>query len=174
MTVRPPAAVLALGLLCAGLTGLVALEVVDAGGGPRRPIEPARAASGGTAAARGRVLPDSQAQQHVAVILDRPLFNPDRRPDPSASGGNDTGLARLTGIMVSPSGSVAIFAGRPGGKPVVVEQGGRIGAFVVGSIADGAVTVTGPDGRRVLRPTFDPRPPEPAAAAPIARPAPAK
>lgn len=93
----------------------------------------------------------------VASILARPLFNEDRRPvaaEVAASGRAAVGLPRLAGVLVTSTGRRAIFAAPEGGRPFTVPEGGRIGAFTVSRIADGAVTVTGPDGVRVLRPSF--------------------
>ena len=108
-----------------------------------------------------------QAGARVADILARPLFNPSRRPAaPVAAGpGSSEGpLPRMTGVVVSPAGSYAIFASG-GSKPVVVEVGGRVGAYVVQSIEAGHVTLGGPEGRRVVAPAFDPKPPAPPAGA---------
>lgn len=94
----------------------------------------------------------------VAEILARPLFTPDRRPVAVAAvvgGPPAPGLPRLAGVMVTPSGRRAIFAGANAtDKPLALAEGGRIGAFTVSRIEDGAVTVLGPDGARVVRPSF--------------------
>ncbi len=55
--------------------------------------------------------------------------------------------------MISSVSRAAIFAPDSGDKPVVVQRGGRIGDFVVQSIAPDAVTVNGPQGAKVLRVT---------------------
>jgi hypothetical protein len=109
-------------------------------------------------------MPSDQAAGYVAAILARPLFSPSRRPnEPAATKVAD--LARLTGVLVSPAGRRAIFAGPAGGKSVVVGEGGRIGEYVVSSIEVDAVTITGPVDQRILHPAFDPSlpPPKPAA-----------
>ena len=112
-------------------------------------------------------IPGSEAEQamrHAAEILARPLFSPGRRPMAAAAGpASGTALPRMTGVVVTPEGSRAIFAG-PGGKPVVVEVGGQIGPYAVRSINAGQVTLSGPDGTRVVSPMFDPRAPAPPAA----------
>jgi hypothetical protein len=64
-------------------------------------------------------------------------------------------VPRLSGVLVSPSGKQAIFAAPPEGKGFVASEGTRIGGFVLQSISAGEVTLIGPDGTRVLRPTFD-------------------
>jgi hypothetical protein len=108
-----------------------------------------------SAATRGDHRPD-----WVATILARPLFSQSRRPRPlvaaaeaAPSGGND--LPRLAGILMAPTGNAAIFAATGGGKPAVVKEGGHIGTFVIESIGLGHVTVRGPGGSSVLRPSFE-------------------
>lgn len=145
---------------CLGIVGLIAViaaEFRDDGAqdvrGLSEPI-PQRADQPPS----GRVeIPGAEASRRAAVILARPLFNPNRRPDASVAEAGP-GLARLTGVITTTAGRSAIFAGPSGGKPIVVEEGGRIGPYVVGSIDGGTVTLIGPEGQRVLHPAFDPSP----------------
>jgi hypothetical protein len=134
------------------------------------PAPPALAASRTPAPVAAKSPPGPGAKgrsaQQVSVILARPLFTPGRRPEAADAAAASVDLARLTGILVGPSGKAAIFAGRSGGKPVVIEEGARIGRYVIGTIEANAVTVIGPEGTRVLHPSFDPSPP--AVAKPVA------
>lgn len=97
----------------------------------------------------------------VATILARPLFSPDRRPPAQAAveagPSMPAGLPRLTGIMIGPFGRSAIFA-NDGGKPIVVAEGGQIGAWTIRAIKVGEVQVVGPEGARSLRPSFQASP----------------
>jgi hypothetical protein len=95
-----------------------------------------------------------------SMILERPLFNRDRRPVAArvVAGGAAPGLPRLAGIVIYPTGRMATFAPADGGKPVVAQEGARVGGFTIQAIQAGQVTVSGPDGVRVLRPSFDQRP----------------
>lgn len=95
-----------------------------------------------------------------AMILERPLFNRDRRPvaTPGVAGGAAPGLPRLAAVVVHPTGRTATFVPADGGKPVVAREGTRVGGFTVQAIQAGQVTVLGPDGVRVLHPSFDQRP----------------
>jgi len=97
-----------------------------------------------------------QNATRALMALARPLFNPDRRPVapvPDATPAPPpTSLPRLTGTLVSPGGKRAIFA--VGDKPAVMREGGRIDAWTVQEISAGAVTLTGPDGPRMLRVSF--------------------
>lgn len=72
----------------------------------------------------------------------------------------------MAGVVITASGRRAIFAAKNGVKPLVVGEGGQVGAFTVQSIRAGQVTVLGPEGERVLKPAFDPDPPAPFRPAP--------
>ncbi|MBV8573651.1 MAG: hypothetical protein JOZ58_01240 [Acetobacteraceae bacterium] len=101
---------------------------------------------------------ESHVEQWVATILARPVFSPLRRP-PASAGAKGNGppeLGRLTGVLIANSEKRAIFASE-NGKPVVAEEGARIGAYEVRSIEPGQVTVLGPEGIRVLEPVYDPK-----------------
>ncbi len=107
-----------------------------------------------------RSMPASPNAAWQATILERPLFNRDRRPvaTPGVAGGQAPGLPRLAAVVVHPTGRTATFVPADGGKPVVAREGTRVGGFTVQAIQAGQVTVLGPDGVRVLRPSFDLRP----------------
>jgi hypothetical protein len=166
----------ALGLTGAALAGVIALEL--------RGIKGDAVTSGATASAVARwrpapevpTPPPDRTGEWAATALARPLFTQDRRPVPEPRGAAVAGgpgsqeLPRLAGVMVTPAGSAAIFDGTgESAKPQVVRVGDRLGGFEVKAILAGEVTLTGPDGGRVLRPSFDPR--APAAGGPAPRPA---
>ena len=113
----------------------------------------------------GRPAEDAQ------TILARPLFNANRRP-PAAAGDTSaaSGLPRLSGILVRGDFRRAVFETEGGGKPVVIGAGGRVGPYVVRTIAATAVTVFEADGDKTLHPvplpsdeetTANARPPAP-------------
>lgn len=108
----------------------------------------------------------NHTDEWVATVLARPLFSPDRRPAPNATFAESriAGLPRLTGIMVGPFGRTAIFAA-DGGKPIILQEGGRVGAYTVKSIELAEVRLTGPDGQRILSPSFEHGANQPAQAA---------
>lgn len=158
MTRRIPPGLLALVVVLVGLIGVIGFELRVLGTQPAPPVPvaspgPAVPSSGG----RSGIAPDDQTAQRVAIILARPLFSPDRRPI-EAAGDADPTIARLTGVMITEDGNCAIFAGPSNGHPVVVGQGGRVGRYTVAAIDEHGVTIVGPDGRRVLHPSFDPSP----------------
>lgn len=150
------------------LCGTIAFEI--AGPRPAPPLQPARIAGPVRDVQMGVAQPPGQQDAWLSDILARPLFSPDRKPIGS---GNVRGLPRLTGIVVSGSRRVALFAAAPGERPVVREAGTRIGAYEIKVVDDAGVTVSGPGGTTVLRPLFDPSPPSPVArTAPSPRPEP--
>jgi len=100
-------------------------------------------------------------QAAVTCLLARPLFNDGRRPVVSApAAAASVEPPRLTGVLVSSQAKSAIFAAAGEGKPVVLGVGNSISAFRVQAIEAGQVTIIGADAStRLLRPSFDSRPP---------------
>lgn len=135
------------------LAAVIAWEIVDI---PRGNVAPARpydlAAKQDAPPARA-----DDVQAWVRPILARPLFSPDRRPAAgldSVTAAGARGLPRLTGILVGPFGRSAIFASN-GNTPIVLGEGGRIGAYTIKSIGAAEVRLDGPHGVQRLRPAFD-------------------
>ncbi len=126
--------------------GVVAVRTVPASGAPAR--SPAIVAEAGPT--------------EVRTILARPLFAPNRRPPaggvalPNAL---PPSLPRVAGILMNGGQRSVIFASTGDTRPMVVHEGGELNGFRVQAIEDGQVTVVGPDGPRVLHPSFDPNPP---------------
>ncbi|MBP0494954.1 hypothetical protein [Roseomonas indoligenes] len=147
-----------LGLLASALTAAILLQLEpseEAGNLPE--AAPRRAPVQAPAPAAGQ---PGRTAEWVATILARPLLSPDRRPaapGTAAARPADTALPRLTGTLVTPAGRSAIFAG--GSAPLVVREGGQVGAFTVRRIEPGQVTLQGPEGLRTLGPRFDPNRP---------------
>jgi hypothetical protein len=153
-----------LAALALGLCGLIGLELAGRDGGAdaslvqTAPIMPA----GTPIAAVG---PSTRGEVRLGAVLARPLFSPDRRPAASSGARSVSGLPRLSGIIVTGGRKVAIFAAP--GKPIVAEEGLRIGVYDVTAISNSGVTVAGPEGTTVLRPLFDPGPPAAVAKGPV-------
>lgn len=145
-----PATVL-FGVLAAALAGSIAwqfmrVQVAD----EVQPRVPVQASAGSP----GPAVPSEQSADLAATILARPLMTPTRRPRPPAQVSTPaTELPRLTGIIISPDGRSAIFAGKP--RMLVIPEGGRVGEYTVQQIAPGLVTLNGPVGLVALRPSFD-------------------
>ena len=138
----------ALGVLACALAGLLFFEYRGTAGEEVAPAAPGVVRSAPPAV---RTAPDTAAQ--AATTLGRPLFEPSRRPP----GGGDAAVAdlpRLTGVLVSGAGRVALFAG-PGGRGLTVAAGGTLGPFTVRAVEPGQVVIDGPSGTRVLRPSFE-------------------
>jgi general secretion pathway protein N len=157
---------LVLTALLIALVGTVAFELRGADLQP--PLAPITAAGAGRstpAAAPAGVSVTDVDNLHVATILARPLFSPDRRPL-ETGGEAEAGPGRLTGVMVTSTGKTAIFAGPANGRPLAVREGEHVGRDIIASISADAVTIVGSGGQRILHPSFDPNPPpRPAAAA---------
>jgi hypothetical protein len=165
---------IALVLLLSGLAGGIVLEVQDWSiGSATQPTFPSNGGvptSAGSTAGPAMRAGAAAAQNSLSAwrdqILSRPLFTPGRRPTEIAVQ-SVSGLSRLTGIILTGTRRVAIFAAQSGGPPIIVEEGARLGAYEVRQIADTSVTIAGPEGVRVIRPIFDPAPavkPKPAPA----------
>ncbi|HEY1413365.1 MAG TPA: hypothetical protein VGF36_14560 [Rhodopila sp.] len=145
-----------LGLLVVGLSGAIVYEIAGRQSPPASLVgEPARLPSGGKGGSAAPQLSDVDGK--LNEILARPVFSPGRRPTGTGSH-SVPGLARLTGIVVTGSRKMAIFAGQAGGKPIVVEEGAHINAYELKAISESNVTVLGPEGTTVMTPIFDPSP----------------
>jgi hypothetical protein len=102
--------------------------------------------------------PEDHIDAWVATALARPLFSRDRKPTPAAPKGGGPALSslpRLTGVVVGSFGRIAIFASGGDQKPIAVSEGKTLGPYRVQTIVPGSVTVTGPDGERVVSLTAD-------------------
>lgn len=99
---------------------------------------------------------NEQKEAWALTALARPLFDPGRRPEASLTAEASTpppnSLPRLTGTLVSPNGKRAVFA--TGDKSTAINEGSRFDAWTVQEISAGAVTLSGPDGPRILRVSF--------------------
>ena len=93
-------------------------------------------------------------QAEVKLVLARPLFSENRRAPPPNSRTFSI-LPRLTGVLITQEIRIALFDGGSAGKCVSLGQGDRLGDFIISLVTPGEVVVTGPDGTRVLHPTFD-------------------
>ncbi len=145
----------ALWLIAVGLMAVVAWEIADA---PSAEVAPTRQRAAASASAAPA--PDADLKlKWVATALTRPLFSPDRRPvaDSAVAGAGLSALPRLTAILVGPFGRKAIFAGDDR-KPLVMQVGARISTYTIQAIDLEQVRVVGPDGVRVLYPTFEAAP----------------
>lgn len=145
-----------LGLVAAVLVGTVVLEVQ----GSNDPVPVAEQSMVSApvplpVAVVASLGPDN-SPQWAERTLARPLFSETRRPPadiPVVTAGSPK-LPRLTGVVVSPAGGFAIFAGIEGGKPIVAREGDQVGDAVIEAVAVGQVTLRGPDGIVVLHPSF--------------------
>jgi hypothetical protein len=167
---------IALILLMFGLAGGIVLEVHDWSIGsatqPTFPNHGGLPANAGPSAGPATRTNEAAAQNRLKAwrdqILLRPLFTSGRRPT-EVTAQSASGLSRLTGIILTATRRVAIFAAQSGGSPIIVEEGARVGDYEVRQIAGTSVTVARPEGITVIRPIFDPAPaikPKPGPATP--------
>ncbi len=149
---------LVLPIATALLAAVLAAEILTGPAAPDLSADTPRAAAPGSppgAVADGRV---AEVGGWARTVLARPVFVPGRRPPAPPARAEAAAafvLPRLAGVMVGPTDRVAIFAATPGGKPLVMREGGRMGDDMIDSIEPGQVTLSGPDGARILLPHFD-------------------
>jgi hypothetical protein len=139
---RPPA------VLACLLALLLLYELLPARGGGALPAIPDRriAATADDTAAR--------AAGWAALILARPLFRADRRPlAVLTTGAGDETPPRLSAIVITATGSSAIFINADGSASVLA-AGGHDGAFEVRAITPDSVRLDGPAGGLTLHPQF--------------------
>lgn len=139
-------------LLAAALALVLVLEM-ERGPGSGRPALDATAASP-VAFSRNDVptgLRTAELADNVQTSLARPLFAPSRVPFAiMATPPIAASLPRLTGVIVAPGAGLALFAPAEG-KLVVVAEGGSLGDYLVRSISENQVVLSGPGGEHVLR-----------------------
>lgn len=92
--------------------------------------------------------------QWMSVALARPLFAPSRKLALGALAA-DPGMPRLTGIIASPEGTVAIFQPAASTRAVVARAGERVGGWEVTAIVADAVNLRKENNIVVLSPRFD-------------------
>jgi hypothetical protein len=149
------------GLLAAILCGIILIELAH---GRRQPDFAPRHNLQylSTATAAGASEDSDLANSWVAAILARPLFEPSRRPPAHLSSKESpAGIPRLAGIIITATERAAIFARPDGERATVVGVGERLNGFLVQSIDAGGVVVLGPEGPRILQPSFNPAAPRP-------------
>jgi hypothetical protein len=91
------------------------------------------------------------------TITERPLFTASRRPPKASASGktvNNSGMPRLSGIIVTEASRRAIFMPE-GGKAVVVAEGASMDDITIRRIAIDRVFISTPKGDEVLYPSFD-------------------
>lgn len=78
-------------------------------------------------AVRPANLPRAQPLQQFALVWQKPLFSPDRKPRASAAdGGSSLGDLALTGVILTPQLHMALLRDRSGDKQVRLREGERL------------------------------------------------
>lgn len=143
-------------LLSAALVMVVAAEIAPwpGGAGGSGPVAAGRPSDAAGRDASRRT--GSDLGRWVGVILDRPLFSPNRRPAPGApTTVAAAGVPRLSGIVMAPDEAVAIFRQAKGAKPLVVRAGELVDGWVVSTIGANGVDLRKDDARMTVTPQFD-------------------
>ena len=99
----------------------------------------------------------ARSDELVATVLARPLFSNTRRPPQVAStdaADEEFSGTRLTGIVTESGRRIAVFA-ISGAKSLRVAEGEAVNGWRVESIMPREVSLSGPNGTKMLRPTFD-------------------
>ena len=79
-------------------------------------------------------LPQAVQLQQFAVVWQKPLFNPDRRPVAhAADGGSDLGDLELTGVILTPDLRMALLQDKKDGREIRLREGE--------ALPDGSVTL---------------------------------
>jgi len=74
-------------------------------------------------AARQGDLPQAVPLQQYALVWQKPLFSPDRKPTARADGGSSLGDLELTGIILTPGLRMALLHDRNGDRQVRLREG---------------------------------------------------
>ncbi len=149
-------------LSAAALALLVAAEAV-----PSRKRDLAVPPPSAPAASRAAATAAEPVAAWAATALGRPVFATDRRPPAAVTAAaGPQNLPRLAGIVVSPNGRTAIFAGA-GDKSTAVAEGAAVGPWRVVAIHADAVDMAGPQGARTVKLAYSNQPPQAAAALPL-------
>jgi general secretion pathway protein N len=144
-----------LAVLCALLVVVVAAEATSYRPGANDPVggRPGAAEQVPAWAAKDTAVTAGAVDQWLAAALARPLFAPNRKPV-AGSAAVDSGIPRLTGIIVSPDGASAIFQMAGDNKSRVARHGERIGTWELTALTPEAVSLRKDNEVIVLRPGF--------------------
>jgi hypothetical protein len=87
------------------------------------------------------------------AILEKPLFSATRRPFVAEVHVVQPQAPRLSGIIISPSARLAIFA-PDAGRQVIRQEGEQVDSFMVKQILPAKVVLVGAQGNFVVEPKF--------------------
>jgi len=134
--------------LAAALSVLIAAEWLLPGAMP--PSAPRFTTAAATGTANGS---SAATSQWTDAILARPIFSASRRPDDEPGTVTQAAPPRLSAIIITATGRLAVFA-PDGQKPQSRTEGGEIDGYRLQRIAPDRVELIGPFGRLSLRPQF--------------------
>jgi len=141
--------IIALAILPCILATLLAVEIVL----PAMPpiALPTPVASRPKPSARPAADADVMVDDLVAIVLDRPVMEPNRRARgvvPVAPP-TDAALPRLSGVIIGPDGKRAIFTPATG-RSLILAEGDKVGQAIIKTIRPDEVILAGSDGDQVI------------------------
>lgn len=98
-------------------------------------------------------LPPPSPLAQFAVIWERPLFNPDRKPIAAAAENHSVGDLTLTGIIITPTLRIALLHDKSNNRDLQVRQGAALpgGGWTLAEVQPRAVLFDAPSGRVELK-----------------------
>lgn len=102
---------------------------------------------------RGAVLPPPQPLDRFAVVWQRPLFSPDRRPGARSGDGGAVGDLALTGVILTPGLRMVLVQDRSNHRDLQIAEGKTTpdGRWTLVEVQPRAAVFDGPDGRVELK-----------------------
>lgn len=141
----------ALALLAALLAAIFAALLLGTGQGVR--WNPSRAAAPLPPPGRGAALPSPQPLDRFALVWQKPLFSPDRRPSALADGGGAVGDLALTGVILTRDVHIALVHDKSNNRDLQIVEGKATpdGRWTLVEVHPRSAVFDAPDGRVELK-----------------------
>lgn len=139
-------------VLCAAVLGAVLTALLFGTGrgvrwNPSRPVVPLPPAGSGQA------LPPPQPLDRFALVWQKPLFSPDRRPVVRADAAGNVGDLELTGVIITPTLRMALVHDKNNNRDLQLQQGKATpdGGWTVVEVRPRSAVFDAPGGRVELK-----------------------
>ncbi len=141
----------ALALLAAVLAAVFAALLLGAGQGVR--WNPSRSAAPLPPPGRGAALPPPQPLDRFALVWQKPLFSPDRRPAALADAGGAVGDLALTGVILTRDVHIALVHDKSNNRDLQIVEGKGTpdGRWTLVEVHPRAAVFDAPGGRVELK-----------------------
>ena len=141
----------ALALLAAVLAAVFVALLLGTGQGVR--WNPSRAAAPLPPPGRGAALPPPQPLDRFALVWQKPLFSPDRRPSALADGGGAVGDLALTGVILTRDVHIALVHDKSNNRDLQIIEGKATpdGRWTLVEVQPRSAVFDAPDGRVELK-----------------------